>query len=727
MRPTIKFAVPSALSMLLWSGPSEAAKARRGGALPRLDEAVIVDGSLADAAWEKALRIEHFYEISPGDSSVPVVRTTAYAGYDSQYFYAAVRSFDPMPADIRASFSDRDSVLSDQDFVQLDLDTRNDEKSSLIFRVNPRGVLADGVFSEATGLDDFSPDFSFEAEARIVADGWVAEFRIPLSTLRYPRSSVQTWGITFYRNYPRQFRRQMVSLPIPRGANCWLCYALKLTQIEDLPPSRYRLIVPFATAQNDVASAPSASSTALNGGVDLKWIPRADLTLDATLNPDFAQVEADAPQISVNTRFALFYPEKRGFFQEGADLLLSPLQAVYTRSIASPAWGARATGAFGNGSYTLLAAEDEGGGTKVVPGPISSELVPQKGPSLALVGRLRYTLGQSFAGLVFTGREGDGSNNRVLGPDVLWRPTETSQVAAQWLFSSTRFNSYENATDSALSVNWQYSAPSRFLLATYQRLGPDFRADNGFIPQVGIDRKALSLGHRFYPEGWVRFVEAGLNWDWSKEIGDRTVSRSLYPSLSINGKWNSALTLEHHFHEQARTQTRLIDYSYSAAHLKTQPSRFLSGLDVKVNAGQQVDLVNERRGRGATLGLVATLRPGIHLSAELSMERQWLNVEGRRLFAADVAQVKLTYNFSPRAFVRTIGQYERIRRDPNLYSQAVDASEGAVSGTVLCGYRLKWQSVLYAGYSNDRSLRDGSRYESDGSHLFLKIAYAWEP
>lgn len=727
MNTLIKLAGSLVLFVSLVCSQSYAASLNRDYVLPMLDQAITVDATLADPGWKTALQIDRFYEISPGDNTEPVVRTTAYVGYDAQYFYAAVHCYDPKPGEIRASFSDRDSVKTDQDFVQFDLDTKNDEKSSFIFRVNPRGVKADAVFSEATGLDDFSPDFSFDAQARIVDDGWIAEFRIPLSTLRYEHSPVQTWGITFYRNYPRQFRRRMTSLPIPRGANCWLCYDLKLTQIRDLPPSRYTLIVPFATAQKDSTEGSSSSSSDMNSGVDFKWIPRNDLTLDATYNPDFAQVEADAPQINVNTRFALFYPEKRGFFLEGADLLLSPLQVAYTRSITSPAWGARATGSFGNGGYTLLATEDEGGGTQIIPGPVFSRLVPQEGHSLAAIGRLRYTLGNSFAGLVFTDREGDTTNNRVLGPDILWRPTETNQISAQWLMSSSQFVTRQSTIDSALSVNWLYSAPARFVQATYQRLGHEFRADNGFIPQVGIDRKALSGGYRFYPEGWLWQIQPGFTWDWSKEIGDRTVSRSTYPSLTLNGKWNSTFTVEYHIREQARTASKLIDYSYLAFDFLIQPSRFFSSLELRGNTGQQVDFVNERPGQGSSLGVVATLRPGIHLNTELSAERQWLDVEGQRLFTADVAQLKLTYNFNPHMFLRTIGQCERVHRNPMLYSEEVDADEGALSGSILYGYRFNWQTVLYAGYSNEQLLQDGNHYKHDASHFFVKIAYAFEP
>jgi hypothetical protein len=519
----------------------------------------------------------------------------------------------------------------------------------------------------------------------------------------------------------------MTSLPIPRGANCWLCYDLKLTEIRDLPPSRYALVVPYATAGNGSADAAGPPSSSLNGGVDVKWIPHNDLTLDATYNPDFAQVEADAPQISVNTRFALFYPEKRSFFLEGSDLLATPLNAVHTRTVTSPAWGARATGRAGDANYTLLVTEDEGGGTRIIPGPVFSRSEPQDGNSLAAIGRLRYTLGDSFAGLVFTDREEGATYNRVFGPDLQWRPTETNQIAAQWLLSSSRFSPEQEATDSALSLSWRYSAPSRFVQATYQRLGHGFRADNGFIPQVGIDHKTVSAGTRYYPDGWLRLIEPRFVWDWSEEIGDRTVSQSTYPALLLEGKWNSELTLEYHIREQARTLTQLLEYDHFAFDFKVQPSQLLSTLQWKVNTGEQVDFVNERVGHGSSIALVAVLRPGIHLNAEFQAERQWLNLEDRRLFTADVAQLKLTYNFTSRTFFRTIAQYERTRRNPDLYSSPVEAGEGAWNGSILYGYRFNWRTVLYAGYSSNQVLLDGKHVEHDASHYFVKIAYAFEP
>src|SRR6185503_19522673 len=147
-------------------------------------------------------------------------------------------------------------------------------------------------------------------------------------------------------------------------------------------------------------------------------------------NPDFSQVESDTAQISANERFALFYPEKRPFFLEGVDLFATPIQAVYTRTITAPNWGGRASGKAGGVRYTALVAEDDGGGTVIVPGPIHSEFADQAFKSTVLIARAKRDIGLSYVSLLATDREGhDGSGyNRVVGPDFQWRPSESDNV-----------------------------------------------------------------------------------------------------------------------------------------------------------------------------------------------------------------------------------------------------------------------------------------------------------
>lgn len=201
--------------------------------LHRASSQIRIDGSLSDSGWKDAAKITTFYDVSPGDNTAPPVETTAWITYDSNYLYLAFRCEDPNPSSIRAPFTERDGMTSEEDFAGVFLDTRNSQLTALELFVNPRGIQSDGVKNDATGEEDFSPDFFWDSAARITDHGWDAEMRIPMSSLRYPKTDPQTWGIIFFRNYPRGNRYQLASVRIPRGSNCLLCHEMKLTGITD--------------------------------------------------------------------------------------------------------------------------------------------------------------------------------------------------------------------------------------------------------------------------------------------------------------------------------------------------------------------------------------------------------------------------------------------------------------------------------------------------------------
>jgi hypothetical protein len=167
--------------------------------ISRASAPIVVDGELSDAGWKDALKIDQFYETSPGDNIPAKVKTTVWLTYDDRYLYIGVQCDDPDPRQIRAPYVDRDQVLGTDDNIAVFLDTRNDRRSAVELRVNPRGIQGDAVFNDANQNEDFSPDFFYDTAARIGAGGWSAEYRIPFSSLRYPPSDPQTWGILIWR------------------------------------------------------------------------------------------------------------------------------------------------------------------------------------------------------------------------------------------------------------------------------------------------------------------------------------------------------------------------------------------------------------------------------------------------------------------------------------------------------------------------------------------------
>src|ERR1043166_8378153 len=281
-------------------------------ALPRTSSPVTMDGDLSDEAWKHAAVIDKFYEYQRSDSGPSPVPTTAYVTYDDHYLYVGIDCRDPEPAKIRAPYVDRDHVFGDADNVAVLIDARGEGKVALQLRANPRGIQGDAVNNDSSGSEDFSPDFFYDTAAKITANGWVVEFRIPMSTLRYADADPKTWGLIILRNWPRETRYTVSSSPLPRGSNCFICHVMQLTGITDLPSSQHLTVAPYVRWERS-ERGPHGEPESLNrdGGGDVKWSPTPDTAIDATLNPDFSQIEADVAQISTNQRFALFFPEKR--------------------------------------------------------------------------------------------------------------------------------------------------------------------------------------------------------------------------------------------------------------------------------------------------------------------------------------------------------------------------------------------------------------------------------
>ena len=705
---------------------------------------IAIDGELSDSGWRGATRVETWYETSPGDNVTPPVRSVGYVSYDEKFLYAGFEFFDPDPTKIRAPFGDRDSVPSSMDSGGIIVDTRHDGRAGILFLANPRGIQYDAVTDDTTTFEDSSPDFYWDAAAKITASGWVLEMRVPFSSLRYPKRSPQVWRILLYRNYPREFRYQMYTSKLPRGSNCFLCHAAELTGLEGLPAGRHLVVAPYATAKEEGVRQrePRASFANRpvrgNGGADLKWTPGENMAVDATVNPDFSQVESDVAQIGVNERFALFYTEKRPFFLEGVELFSTPISAVYTRSITSPGWGARVTGKAQGTGYTLLLSEDRGGGSVILPGPNGSGLADQDFGSFAMVARARHDLGSSFVSFLATDREiSGGGYNRVYGPDFQWRTAGDDIVTGQFLLSHTenpwrpdlaaewtgqRFDSH------AAAVSYSHTTSTVDWATEYRDYGGGFRAWNGFVPQVGFRENSAVAGYTFRPTGFFSRVKTFVTADYQADTGGSLLLRSIAPGIFVNGRWDSSLTCAVTF-DRVRSGDRTFPRRQLLFGLRISPSRAISEIAVAGSLGEDLDFANSRTGRGGYVTAGATLRPTDHLELRLDAGRRWLDVDaadGRngRLFTATIAHLRAAYTFTSRAFFRGTLQSVRTEQDPSLYLSAVDARDGSLTGSALLAYKLNWQSVVFLGYGDSRTLNEEHSYERSSRQLFLKISYA---
>ncbi|MGZ8851405.1 MAG: DUF5916 domain-containing protein [Thermoanaerobaculia bacterium] len=695
---------------------------------------IAVDGNLDDAGWQGAATIDKFYETSPGDNIPARVRTIAYLTYDARALYIGIKAFDPNPGSIRAPFVERDNVIGTDDNIAVFLDTRNDKRSAMELRVNPRGVQADGIFNDANGNEDFSPDFFYDTAAKIDADGWSAEYRIPFSSLRYSSAGAQTWNILIWRNYPRDYRYAFHSGPIPRDSSCLVCNAHPLVGINDLPAAGHLVAAPYVTAQQlahprgEIGTPFKIDPVRTDTGLDVKWTPSADHALDLTLNPDFSQVETDVPQITVNQRFAVFYPEKRPFFLEGFDLFDTPLQVLYTRTITSPRWGVRGTGKIGGTAYTALITQDRGGGLAVVPGPTGSYFAPEDFSSTAAIARLRHDIGKSFVAAVFSAHETEGGgHNRVFGPDFQWRPNDSDAITAELLGSDTENPNRPDLSPAwdgsssrshAFVANWNHLKSTHDWFVEAKDIGDGFRSDLGYVPQVGYREYDASFGLRFYPEkSPLRFIRPSIAVDYQTDQDGETIFRRISPGVLILGVKNLQAFADLRIREQVRTAAGLLEQTYGTYTVQFDPARRFPRVGVTGFIGDSIDFANDRPGKGGNVTLYATIRPLDQLTFDVSSGHEWLNSAGSSVYTARVERLKTIYSFSARSLVRLIGQYVDTKYPGGVH-------DGSFLGSVLYSYKLNWQTVLYAGYGDDRLLTEGNRLLRANRSLFLKISYA---
>src|SRR6185436_16230380 len=348
--------------------------------VPRIEATVTIDGNLDEAVWRQAARLTGFSQYQPVDGLPAVEPTEVLVWYAPDAIYFGIKAREIHGNVVRATHANRDNIDS-EDQIQILLDTDNSRQIAFLFGVNPYGVQQDGTRSaqfaggaggpSATGggfrninpLEgrvDLNPDYFFESKGRLVEGGYEVEIRIPFKSLRYQDARVQSWGIHILRRVQHS-GFQDTWAPAIRANSNFLAQSGTLDGLHDLKRGLVLEATPTMTSHVDraptVNNGEYENTTELGG--DVRWGIRQNLTLNATINPDFSQVEADVGQVLLNERFALFYPEKRPFFLDGLELFDSPNQLIYTRQIVAPTGGAKLTGKIGGLNIASIIAGDD--------------------------------------------------------------------------------------------------------------------------------------------------------------------------------------------------------------------------------------------------------------------------------------------------------------------------------------------------------------------------------
>jgi hypothetical protein len=734
-----------------------------------LSGSIRIDGRLEDSGWKNAAHAGNFTEIFPGDQVKPQVQTEVWVTYDQSRLYVALVAKDD-PTMIRATLRARDEIFND-DYVGIILDTYDNAAWAYELFVNPLGIQGDKrwtlskeddgsdvVFASGgqiikKGYEDVSFDVVFDSDGEITADGYQVEMAIPFKSLRFPDRNEQIWRITFWRNHPRDSKRSYSWTAVIRDDPCLLCQLGTLNGINGVRPGRSFEFLPTMVGSQsgelknmiDPDSDFDNHSPDVEPSLGVRYGISSSVGAEMALNPDFSQVESDVAQIDVNTTFALFFPERRPFFQEGSDLFRTWFNAVYTRTINDPSIAVKMTGRTNRTSFVALAARDEH--TPIILPFEENSVVLEAGRSDNGIVRYRRSLrDDSFVGAVATGRwyEGGGSGS-VFGADGLWRFKQNYKIKAQGLLSYTQEpNNAQLIADAAgktfdegghtVALDGEsYNGYGAYLglerdarhwisNLDYWDSSPTFRADNGYVFR-NSDRRIV----------WNNSYTIYQNTRWLDQIipTNKTTRRwnafNVYKAQSIENwlevvfKRQTSLTVGYDFNSEVFRGVRFDDMRLSYCELRTSFSDVVN-CGFWLGLGDRIDRTDDPPGpgEGTHLDAWAAIKPvqrlviePIFMYSELSRKDT-----GDKVFSGYILRTRVNYQFNRELFMRFVVQYDDFTGELNIEP--------------LLTYQINPLSIFYVGggtnyfdYNRIDPLHGGGTkgFEPTEWHVFFKFQY----
>jgi len=708
---------------------------------------VSLDGVLNDFAWKNATRVDLNYENRPGEGVKARVKTEAYLFEDGRNLYIAIKAYDPNPSKIRASLRDRDALWAD-DNVGIIIDTFNDERSGYEFFVNPLGAQADMKMDDTNGWrEDASWDAIWESAGQITDFGYVVEMKIPFNAIRFPEVEGNlTWNFALWRNYARDVKVQLANVALDRNIQCNLCQFDRLIGLSSIEKGNNLQLTPTVTVarqdlKEDVLEDWDKGDTNSDVGLDLRWGITQDIVLNATINPDFSQVEADAGQLDVNNTFSLFYPEKRPFFLDGASYFETPnFNFVHTRNIATPDYGIKLTGKNNEHSYGVMVANDANT-TFLIPGNQGSNIATLDNESNIAIVRYKKDIGErNNIGILMTNRDTNDYKNTLLSIDGSYWFSDIDSLSYQFARSDTEnpeqiqndYNLAQEQQGGAYTFAYSHRTRDYNIRASYTDVSEDFRADLGFQSKVNYNRVVIGGSQTWYGEKDDTFTEWGYFGDWDKSYDQD--GNMLEEEIELHGNLQGPMQLYTNFgvvHRNRLFDDQYFDETQAMLYGQITP---LSGLQLRVftRFGSQIDYANTQ------LGDVIDIEPSIvwdvndHLSVDLRFNYSQLEVDNKRLYRASQSDVRLGYQFDMRSILKFVIQYTDISRNPDLYTynegeSRRDERSRYFSTQLVYSYKINPQTLFYLGYS-DGGFQDDNldHLERDQRTIFTKFSYAWQ-
>ncbi len=709
-------------------------------------------------AWEgKLAKVDRFIQRTPSDGEPTTHRTEAYLGYDDKNLYVIFVCFDSEPEKVRARLSHREDVFDD-DAVEVMLDTFHDHRRAYAFFSNALGVQADALWTEGQGFD-LSFDTVFSTEAKLTPEGFVVRFAIPFRSLRFASNDPQTWGILLNRDTKRNneeaFWPQYSSRIIGR-----LNQEGDATGLEDISPGHNFQLIPYGIFRSfrelDLRDLDHPTFTQRDAfgqiGLDAKAVVKDKFVVDATANPDFSQIESDDPQVTVNQRFEVQFPEKRPFFLENSNYFQTPIPLLFTRRIVDPQWGARLTGKDGPWAVGMLVADDASPGTEVAP---DNPLFGQH--AYFAVGRVSRDLGnQSSLGVMFTDREEGPYFNRVGGIDGRFNLNSNWVASFQGVVSSTLCSDTRNnvctlgtyLAGPAAEVWLNREGRKLTYALDYSDRSDGFRTFTGFDPQPDIHNLYQRVQYSFRPEGkhlisWGPQMEIYHTFDHEGNY----LNSGYFPALKTEFVGQTFLNF---YYAKEMELLRPRDFSVLTSNQKyvrhTTEVEFKTSLyrpisfQVDYRFGTRINydapdgvapFIAGRSSVNATL----TVRP----SRSLRVDNTYILFRLHNRLGAPgslnnhIIRSKWNYQYTKRLSLRFIGEYNSVLANPAFTFLETTKNFNA---DFLITYLVHPSTAIYVGYNSnlenvllplrndvDGDLLHGGRMRNNGRGLFVKASY----
>lgn len=759
------FLLSVATAGLLLVSPITQAEANLVQHIPLISDGpdIVLDGNMDEPQWQQALPVPIRFLTAPIDEGEADVYTMGYLFEDGTTLYVAFDAHDPTPEHIRAAYRSRDQIWGD-DVIGLKLDTYGNQQLAYQFFSNPLGSQADSIENALTGRQSSAWDGHWQAFGRITEQGYRVEMAIPLHILNMPTTEgLKQMAFELVRFLPRDQQLRISSAAIKRSNRCMVCQMTPITGFASAEHSRSLIVAPAFVAgiEQQRAHGHNAdwrSQNNTNISLDVKWGISPDMTLNATLNPDFSQVEADAAELSINNPFSLFFAEKRPFFTENADYFSTPWNLVHTRNIAEPNAGAKFTGRMAQHTFGLFSTDDQQT-TVLIPGNLGSRVAQLAGSSN------NHALSYSYAanadltfGSLITQRSANDYRNTVLSADSNWRISPHDTFTVQLVSTDTTYPDHLAAQldhEAALRVqaddplqglgyrlNYLHQQRNWHAYVRYQYRDEDFRADLGFMPETDWQELAIGGDYTWFfnnPQRFHRFRLLNHVFITDNAAGE-FLSKEIKSYAVLSGQMNSTLELGSFFRQRVgnrQDQTRLTivgnteRFNEYGLHFfgEIRPHRDVS-LHLYWQEAEVLDLTNERLSDQQRTNANANYSANQHLDIRLRHTHTSMRYAAAKVFTANLTDLRITWQFNNRSFLRLALIYRQVDRNLDNYEDAwqsvLQSKQRTLTSQLLYSYQLNPQTVFFIGYG-DNAVEDDQQTElkRDQRSAFLKVSYAW--